>query len=119
MKDELKIPDEVKEDMRSTLETAAPSSILKNVLSRVKAKQTAGYVPDIQMPFVLTLLLIAAAGYYFYTNGLTSTLGSTDMSFEFGGLLTSNVFWFSLMAVSSVVFLDLVSQQRKVKKNNV
>jgi hypothetical protein len=50
---------------------------------------------------------------------LTSTLGSTDMSFEFGGLLTSNVFWFSLMAVSSVVFLDLVSQQRKVKKNNV
>jgi hypothetical protein len=119
MKDELKISKELKYGLRSSLQKEAPSSILQNVLSRVKAKQTAGYVPDIQMPFVLTLLLIAAAGYYFYTNGLTSTLGSTDMSFEFGGLLTSNVFWFSLMAVSSVVFLDLVSQQRKVKKNNV
>ena len=118
MKDELKISKELKYGLRSSLQKEAPSSILQNVLSRVKAKQTVGYVPDIQMPFVLTLLLIAAAGYYFYTKGLTSTLGSTDMAFEFGGLLTSNVFWFSLMAVSIVLLIDMFNQQRKSNRQS-
>jgi len=119
MKDELKIPDEVKEDMRSTLETAAPSSILQNVLSRVKSKQKVGYVPDLQMPFVLTLSLIFAAGYLFYSSSLNSVQTTSNVSFKFEGILTSNVFWFSLMAVSAVVLVDLVNQQRKAKTNRV
>ena len=118
MKDELKLPDEVKEDMRSALETTAPSSILQNVLSRVKSQKKVSYVPDLQMPFVLTLSLIVAAGYLFYTSTTNTAQVSSGMSFEFGGILTSNVFWFSLMAVSAVVFMDLLNQQRKGKKNN-
>jgi hypothetical protein len=118
MKDELKLPDDVKRDMRSALETTAPVSILQNVLSRVKSKKKVNYVPDLQMPFVLTLSLIIAAGYLFYTRNLSTTKASLGMSFELEGILISNIFWFSLMAVSAVVLLDLLNQQRKEKKNN-
>lgn len=116
MKDELKIPNELKEDIRSSLEMDAPSSILQNVLSRVKKTQKIGYVPDLQMPFVLTLSLIAAAGYLFYTSSKNTVQSSSNMSFELDGILTSNVFWISLMAVSAVVMVDLLSQKRKGKK---
>ena len=116
MKDELKLPVEVKDDMQSILETTAPSSILQNVLSKVQSKQKIGYVPDLQMPFVLTLSLIVAVGYLFYSNSLNRVQSTSEVPFKFEGILASNVFWFSLMAVSAVVLIDLVNQQKKKKK---
>lgn len=116
MKEELEISKELKEDLRSNLEKDAPSLILQNVLSRVKPKQAPGYVPDLQMPFILTLAIICFAGCFFYSGSSGAKQSAMELPTQLDGLLVSNVFWWSLMAVSVVLFFDLINQKRQAKK---
>ena len=119
MKEELKISKELKEGLRSNLEKDAPSLILQNVLSRVKPKQAPGYVPDLQMPFILTLGLICFVGYFFYSGSSGAEQSTMELISKLNGLLVSNVFWWSLMAVSSVLLVDIFNQGRKIKRNKI
>ena len=113
MKNDLKIPELLKSDLRKELKHEAPEGLLEGVLQKVNSnKASAVYVPDNQIPFFVTLFAVGGL-LYFLLSGSSEQVGeakSLTFSFQF-----STAFWLSVMAVCLVLFVDVLINKKKGK----